>query len=124
MSKSYDAKAPKVTVMLDKERELVYNFNSFIALQEAFEAQGEEADLEEILKKAEKGKLKTIRTLLWAGLIDRNPDLTEEQVGRLLSPYNLQEVADKLTLAMNKSMPPAEKEATNAPNQETSPATP
>ena len=39
--------------------------------------------------------LKAVRTILWAGLVHEDPDLTEEKVGSWVDQDNLQEVMER-----------------------------
>ena len=108
-SSSYDAKTQGIKITLDKPRKVIYNFNSFIALQQLFEDERETSvDLDELLKQAEKGNLRIIRALLWAGLVEDDPTLTELETGRIIDPYNLKAVTEALTKAITVSMPSPE----------------
>ena len=43
--------------------------------------------------------VKTVRTMLWAGLIHENPELTEREVGSFVDFDNLEEVQTKVSEA-------------------------
>lgn len=88
---------PSVEVNLDKPRKLMYDFNALILIEEYT---GQK------LVNRPKGSedwtpsTKDIRTLIWAGLIAEDPELTELEVGRLMTAENL----PILTLAMNEAV--------------------
>ena len=77
-----------VQLVLDKPRTLRFDFNAMIDIDEKYE--GVENAIAE-LNADEPGRivkvLKTIRYLVFMGLKHEDPDLTEEEVGRLLA-YN------------------------------------
>ena len=75
-----------VKLELDKPRTLRYDFNAMIDIDEKYE--GVDNAINE-LSADEKGRmtkaLKTIRYLIFIGLVHEDPDLTEEKVGHLLA---------------------------------------
>lgn len=83
MSKSV---RPEITIVLDRPRKLIYDFNALAAYEEATGknvlAGGITANM----------TIRDLRALIWAGLIADDPELTVEQVGRLLHLGNLADV--------------------------------
>lgn len=74
-----------VQLVLDKPRTLRYDFNAMIDIDERFEGVDNaiaemNADDPGRMVKA----LKTIRYLVYIGLVHEDPELTEEKVGKLL----------------------------------------
>ena len=72
---------PFVLVELDKPRKLRYTINALVTLEETLGK-----PITEIMATFTSGLygFKEIRALLWAGLLDDNPDLTPEEAGTLL----------------------------------------
>jgi hypothetical protein len=102
-----------VVIALDKERHFKFDMNAFAELEEKF------GDVEDALKALQGGKIKAIRTILWAGLLWEDETLTEKQVGGMLSLENMPEVMEKVNEAILMSLPSQEekKEAEdNNPN--------
>jgi len=88
-----------IPIQLDRERNLKFDLNAFIELEEKY------GDIDTAFKDIEGGKMKAIRTVLWAGLVHEDESLTEKQVGALVTVSNLNEITDKLTEAVNVSLP-------------------
>lgn len=79
----------KNTIVLDKERELKYDLN---ALELVEELTGVTLD-----KATEKVSMKTLKVLLYSGLVHQDPDLTVDYVGSLVTMENIKEVSEALT---------------------------
>lgn len=69
-----------ISIKLDKVRRLCYNFNAFAELEEQFDISI--VDLTKIL--AGPVKLKVLRAILWAGLLEETPEITIQEVGRII----------------------------------------
>lgn len=82
----------EVKINLDKERTLRFTLNSLAELEDAFGVPLSK------LGEIELG-IKSIRTMLWAGLIHEDDALTERQVGNFVDFDNLEEVQKKVTEA-------------------------
>lgn len=103
-----DIRAREVPIKLDKKRKLRYDLNAFAELEEL--GMGTSG---EVLGAMEKGSVKAIRGLLWAGLIHQDPDLSLQQVGAMLSIAGIESISDKLRGAIMGAMPePEESEET------------
>lgn len=94
-----DIKIKKIPITLDKPRNLVFDLNAFCELEDRF------GDINAAFQALENGSVKAIRTLLWVGLIHEDENLTEKQVGKLVTFDNVQEIAEKINQAMSKSLP-------------------
>ena len=84
----------EVKITLDKERTLRFTLNSLAELEDAFGVSLSQ------LGEVELG-IKAVRTMLWAGLIHEDEELTERQVGNMVDFDNLQEVQEKVTTAFS-----------------------
>ena len=101
MSNLDTIKIKSVPVMLDKERHIRFDLNAFAELEEATGN-----TLTDSIDDIGKGSLKTVRTVLWAGLVWEDPDLTPQMVGACIGMHNLGEVTEALTQAITAALPP------------------
>lgn len=92
-------KVTKVPIELDMKRNLAFDLNAFCALEEKFGSQKEAVDA------LASGSFRAVRAFLWVGLIHEDESLTEKQVGSMISPQNVQIVAEKLLLAASGNLP-------------------
>lgn len=79
-------------VTLDKERTLKFTLNSLVYAEENgvdIQTMGKEGSI----------KLKDLRTLLFAGLMHEDKELTVEAVGELIDMDNLSSITEALTSA-------------------------
>jgi hypothetical protein len=82
-------------ITLDKERVIKFDLNALADVEDALGY-----SLAEI---GEKVSIKTMRTLLTAGLRHEDEDLTERYVGSLITMDNMKEVQEALGVAMGGS---------------------
>ena len=107
MAKTNNVKVKEVKLTLGGvERILRYDFNAFIALEEKF------GTIDEALKALDNKNgglsLKSARTFIWAGLVHEDENLTEMEVGKMISGIDeLNELAEKMNEALNGSLPDA-----------------
>lgn len=87
-----NAERGEVKIMLDKERTLKFTLNSLVYAEE------NGVDLQNLGKEGSI-KLKDLRTLLYAGLMHEDKDLTPEKVGEMIDFNNLEEITEALTKA-------------------------
>ncbi|MCS0827383.1 gene transfer agent family protein [Cytobacillus firmus] len=81
-----------VSITLDKERTLRFTLNSLAEIEDKLGVPlSKMAELEL--------GIKTVRTMLWAGLIHEDEDLTEKEVGNMVDFTNLNEVQTKVSEA-------------------------
>lgn len=85
------------TIMLDRERTLRYDFNALIEIEEKVGISPDEL-------MGRKLSMKEIRTLLWAGLVHEDTELTEVEVGAMIDMENLGQVLDDLMVAFGLSL--------------------
>ena len=86
--------------MLDKERHIRFDLNAFAELEEATGK-----TLTDSIDDIGKGSLKTVRTVLWAGLAWEDPELTPQMVGSYIGMHNLSAVTEALTEAISAALP-------------------
>lgn len=87
----------EVTIMLDKKRTIRFTLNALAEIEDALNVPLSK------LSEVELG-VKTVRTMLWAGLLHEDETLTERQVGNWVDFSNLEEVQTKVTEAFGMAM--------------------
>jgi hypothetical protein len=85
-----------IPIYLDKLRHLKFDLNSFCLLEERF------GTIEKALQELERGVLRAVRTILWVGLSHEDPELTEEDAGKLVNIGNLDMVGLTLLQALGE----------------------
>lgn len=60
-----------------EQRRLRFDLNALAEIEDRLQLDG----ITEVFGRLEKGSIKTLRVLLWAGLLHEAPDLTEREVG-------------------------------------------
>ena len=99
MSNAKTVRGPKTTkIMLDKERNLRYDLNSFVDLEEEY------GDINDALVAMQKGNIKALRAVLWAGLHHEDAELTTVTVGSMVDLPNLEALIKKLTWVLSDSL--------------------
>jgi len=98
--------AKPIPVTLDKERALFFDLNATCAVQEEtgksifeFFPEVEQKEGEDSLIYKFKDA-RSIRLLVWAGLLHEDDTLTVKQVGKMLKPFNNDAVITQLLLAL------------------------
>lgn len=85
----------RITVKLGgKERALAYDLNAFSAIED-------EGGIGDGMS------AKSIRLMLWAGLLHEDPELTIREVGAMVAPRDLETIAEAVGAAFNRDAPPA-----------------
>lgn len=104
-------------VKLDKNRNLRFDMNAFIELEDKFGSIQDALDALQKINpeaKAKKGQkrqdLKIFRTFLWAGLVHEDEALTEKDVGKLVDLNNIGEVANAIMSAVDAALPEVDEE--------------
>lgn len=105
-----------VTIDLNgKEYTMKYDLNAFAELESRF------GNIQKAMQEMESGSMKSIRTILWAGLIHAEAvidkvtgeptgyDITPFQVGSWISADMLPIVSERIALAMGADIPDIEK---------------
>jgi len=109
-----DVKPIAVSLTLDKPRTLKFDLNAFAELEEIY------GSMEQAFAAMQSGSMKAARTLLWAGLLHEDENLTPRQVGALVTLDNMEPVMDAISTALLDAMPASEE----APETEAIPADP
>lgn len=89
-----------VPIQLDKKRHLKFDLNALCELEERYETIDKAVDVI-----TNNPKLKDIRYILYLALSHEDEELTEKQVGKLITIKNINEVINALNKAMNVSLP-------------------
>lgn len=99
MSKAKIIRGPKSTkIVLDKERNLKYDLNSFVDLEEEY------GNINDALAAMQKGNIKALRAVLWAGLHHEDESLTPISVGAMIDLPSLEDLIKKLTFVLSDSL--------------------
>ena len=97
--KDVKAAAVKITLTDGVERTIKFTLNAMAELEDRY------GSVEAAFKQLDKGSIKAVRCILWAGLIHEDPDLTEQQVGNLIDLQYLQELMSSIGDAFDNDMP-------------------
>ena len=114
MASVRDVRPKMVPIVLDKERHLKFDLNAFAEIEEQY------GSVDEAMDALEKGSIKALRVVLWAGLIHEeldengNPKITPKEVGSLIDITSLAMLQKKLDEAMTNDLGDSE-EAKEAP---------
>lgn len=82
---------------------LVYSIDSIIALEEQLDLSVTEI----AVALGSKPRLRFLRSVFWAGLLERHPDVTEAEVGKLFIDLGLAAVGDLMGEAFHAAFTPA-----------------
>lgn len=100
MSNVNKVKRAPVFIELDgKQMELKFTLNSFAEMEDRY------GTVDAALEQMQKGSIKSVRFMLWAGLIHSDDSITEKYVGGLIELQDLQELSDKLNAVMTQDLP-------------------
>lgn len=96
MSNLHDARPARKTITLTDgvEREIRFTLNAMAELEDKY------GSVDAAFEEMNKGSIKAIRFVLWAGLMECSPELDEWQVGSLIDTQYLQQVMDTMVEAM------------------------
>ncbi len=106
--KKEEIKPLEIKMKLDKERILKYRFRSIKLLEEKFKVPF--GQLDQVFSDTAKLSVDDIITLIWAGLIHEDKDLTHEQVFDMLdaSDYSFMDVINLFAKGFGVSTPELE----------------
>jgi hypothetical protein len=112
MSNVKDVRQKPVTIELgNKKWQLLYDLNAFAELEEMY------GSVEKAMDELEKGTLKAIRAILWAGLVHQDETLTQKEVGKLITLDKLESVSIAMSKALEISLPKPEQANPNKQDQ-------
>lgn len=111
MSNIKDVKPRVKTITLNDgvEREVRFTLNAMAELEERY------GSVDAAFKALDEGSVKAARCVLWAGLIEANPDLTEQQVGSLIDMQLMQDIMENISGALVDDMPDKLSESNEVP---------
>ncbi|MDB5053150.1 MAG: hypothetical protein JWM44_1200 [Bacilli bacterium] len=102
-----EIKSKAVTITLDKERNLIFDMNAFIELEDKF------GSLDAVITELSGRKLKSMRTIFWAGLVHEDETLTEKRVGEIMSLDDATGLAEKAMQAILEGLPKPKNQVPN-----------
>ena len=102
MSNLRDAKPRVKTITLNDgvEREIRFTLNAMAELEDRY------GSVDAAFKALDAGSIKAARCVLWAGLLDGDENLTEQQVGKLIDIGLMNQIMEDLGNALGEDMPP------------------
>lgn len=95
-------KAPKITLLDGIEHTLRYTLNSMAELEDIY------GHVDKAFEALNKGSMKAIRNVLWAGLLHEENPYTVQQVGNLIDMDLMADLQSTMNEAMTGSMPDVE----------------
>lgn len=96
----------------DADYTLRFSVNALCALEDALDKSA--GEIVASLGDGSKVRLKTIRALVWAALLDRHPDMTMQAAGNIVSDGGTAFVMGKITEAMQAAFPAPEAKSDEA----------
>lgn len=102
--KELKSQTEKITLKDGEEYTLEFTLNALIEIEDLF------GSISEVYKIFEEFNLKKLRGLLYAGLVEHQPEMTERKVGSLLDMKQLAETVEILSTAFSKAFPDVEGE--------------
>lgn len=82
-----------------KQRTLLYDLNAFIELEEHY------GSIDGAMEALEKGSIKALRAILWAGLLHEEEDLKPRDVGSWITINELPTFSEVLGKALSGALP-------------------
>jgi len=102
-------KNPKITLKDGKEYELNFDLNALAELEEAY------GSVEAAFEASDRGSIKAVRKVLWAGLLSTT-NFTEMEVGALVDADTLKGLTEALGAAVDQDLPSVKEAAEISPN--------
>lgn len=101
MSNIKDVKPRVKTITLNDgvEREVRFTLNAMAELEERY------GSVDAAFEALDNGSIKAARVVLWAGLMEANPELTEKQVGSLIDVQLMNDIMKNISDALGEDMP-------------------
>lgn len=101
MSNLRNAKPRVKTITLNDgvEREIRFTLNAMAELEDRY------GSVEEAFKAMDSGSIKATRCILWAGLLDSDESLTEQQVGKLIDLDCMSRIMEDVAGALGDDLP-------------------
>lgn len=100
MSKAGAVKNKTTSIIIGgKARNLKFDMNSLVELEEIY------GTVDAAFATLEKGKMKDVRNVVWAGLLHDEPELTVREVGAMISVEDLGMLMQGITEASDTDLP-------------------
>lgn len=93
------SKGTPITLNDGVERELKFTLNALAEMEDRY------GSVDDAFKALDKGSIKAVRFVLWAGLIHADETLTERQVGNLIDTQCMADIMEQLNTAFKEDMP-------------------
>lgn len=97
--KEVKQKAITITLSDGVERTLKFTLNAMAELEDKY------GSVDAAFEALDKGSIKAVRCVLWAGLIHAEPNLTEQEVGNLIDVQYMQNLMGSLEDAFASDIP-------------------
>lgn len=112
MSNLHDARPKVKTITLNDgvEREIKFTLNAMAELEDKY------GSVEAAFQQLDSGSIKAARFILWAALVDANPDLTEKQVGSLIDMDCLNNIMEAMNDALSDDTVSGDGNGASLPN--------
>jgi hypothetical protein len=113
MSNLRDAKPRVKTITLNDgvEREIKFTLNAMAEMEDKY------GSVDAAFAEVDKGSIKAVRFVLWAGLLhNENESLTEKQVGNLIDLGSMAAIMESMSEAIVEDLPEQSNEAAGGPN--------
>ena len=108
--KNVRTKAKTITLNDGVERELRFTLNAMAEIEERY------GSVEKGFEAMQNNSFKAIRFVLWAGLMESAPELTERQVGSLIDTQSIEDIIKSMSDALDDDMPDKKDNVTALPN--------
>lgn len=105
--KDVKSKGTSITLGDGVERTLRFTLNALAELEDRY------GSVDDAFEALDKGSIKAVRFVLWAGLLHTGEGLTEQQVGDLIDTECMAEIMQTLGVSLKSDMPT---EGENVPN--------
>lgn len=108
--KAMNVKLKSVPIMLDKPRNLRYDMNAYVYLEDTF------GGVQEALESLQQGRVKSVLEILKAGCLHEDENVTTQQIGSGIGLPDLEVLAAKINEALGLSMPEVNKDGKEGKN--------
>ena len=92
-------KVAEITLRDGVKRPIRYTLNALAELEDKY------GSVDAAFEALDKGSVKAVRFILWAGLISDSPELTEQHVGNLIDVQYLQDLIGTLGTSLENGLP-------------------
>jgi hypothetical protein len=85
---------------------LAFTINALVALEDETELTAE--TIGPALSQGATGRLRMLRTVFWAALLEHHPEVTQVEAGRIITSVGPQAAMQLVAAALQRAFPPAE----------------